>query len=257
MLYLIKSYGPKGKLEPIYKVGYTNYFEKRLNQYFSHNPFIELISTREGDEELETLIHVCLYSLGYKFQRNGRLNEWFCGDLSKIQYIFHSTKIYLKNFLKKIRTDLYIKNIIDNIELEPYFEDRMRILSEYVKSNPSEIQYLPEKYRKYFESLSIQDMLDCGFRKSNLEEKIKVKRIKNIVFDKNSRISQEVYSVFTENEVYTKKEIKSMLGTIFQKYNYKAKASDIQKYFNVSRVRIKNINTGKYDEGYKLISKIL
>ena len=28
MLYLIKSYGPKGRLEPIYKVGYTNSFEK-------------------------------------------------------------------------------------------------------------------------------------------------------------------------------------------------------------------------------------
>lgn len=52
-----------------------------------------------------------------------------------------------------------------------------------------------------------------------------------------------------------KKEIKGMLGPIFQKYNYKAKASDIQKYFNVLRVQIKNINTGKYDEGYKLISK--
>ena len=110
MLYLIKSYGPKGRLEPIYKVGYTNYFEKRLNQYFSHNPFIELISTREGDEELETLIHVCLYSLGYKFQRNGRLNEWFCGDLSKIQYIFHSTKYILRIFLKKLER-IYILKI--------------------------------------------------------------------------------------------------------------------------------------------------
>ena len=226
-----------------------------MNQYFNHNPFIELISTRKGDKELETLIHVCLYSLGYRFQRNGRLNEWFCGDLSKIQYIFHSTKKYLNNIYKKIRMDLYIKNIIDNLELEPYFEDRMRILSDYIKSNPSEIQYLPEKYRIYFENLSIQDMLDCGFRKCNLDEKIKVKQIKNIVFDKNSNIPKEVYSVFTENEVYTKKEIKSILGSIFQKYNYKAKASDIQKYFNVSRVRIKNIDTGKYDEGYKLVSK--
>lgn len=253
MLYLIRSYGPGGK--KIYKVGYTGFIKKRLNQYFNHNPFIELISTREGDEELETLIHVCLYSLGYKFQIHGRLNEWFCGDLSKIQYIFHSTKKYLEKILKKIKTNLYIKNIIDNIELEPYFEDRMRILSEYIKSDLNEIQYLPEKYRKYFENLSIKDMLDCGFRKSNLEEKIKVKQIKNVVFDKNSCVSQEIYSIFTENEVYTKKEIKIMLGSIFQKYNYKAKASDIQKYFNVSRVQVKNINTGKYDEGYRLISK--
>lgn len=255
MLYLIRSYGPGGK--KIYKVGYTSSIERRLNQYFNHNPFIELISSREGDEELETLIHLCLYSLGYRFQKNGRLNEWFIGDLNKIQYIFHSTKKYFEKIFKKIRIDLYIKNIIDNIELEPYFEDRMKILSEYIKSNPNEIQYLPEEYRMYFEKLSIQDMSNCGFRKCNLDEKIKINQIKNVVFDKNSCISKEVYSIFTENEVYTKKEIKSMLGTIFQKYNYKAKASDIQKYFNVSRVQIKNINTGKYDEGYRLISKNL
>ena len=93
MLYLIKSYGPRGK--KIYKVGYTTSLDNRLNQYFSHNPFIELISVREGDEELETLIHISLYSLGYRFQRDGRLNEWFIGNLSKIQYIFHSTKGYL------------------------------------------------------------------------------------------------------------------------------------------------------------------
>lgn len=42
MLYLIKSYGPKGKLEPIYKVGYTSSIENRLSQYFSHNPFGEI-----------------------------------------------------------------------------------------------------------------------------------------------------------------------------------------------------------------------
>ena len=34
MLYLIKSYGPKGKLEPIYKVGYTNSFEKKIKSIF-------------------------------------------------------------------------------------------------------------------------------------------------------------------------------------------------------------------------------
>jgi hypothetical protein len=147
MLYLIKSYGPKGKLEPIYKVGYTTSLDSRLYSYFCHNPFIELISTREGDEELETLVHVCLYSLGYRFQKNGRLNEWFIGDINKIQYIFHSTKIYLEKILKRVKIDLYIKNIIDNVELEPYFEDRMRILSEYIGSNPGEIQYLPEKYQ--------------------------------------------------------------------------------------------------------------
>lgn len=184
-----------------------------------------------------------------------RLSDIRAWELQHYIYNNDFTVLRVLEDIGQVNKEFTLSVILEKIASEPYFEDRMRILSDYIKSNKSEIQYLPEKYRKYFESLSIQDMLDCGFRKSNLEEKIKVKRIKNIVFDKNSRISQEVYSVFTENEVYTKKEIKSMLGTIFQKYNYKAKASDIQKYFNVSRVRIKNINTGKYDEGYKLISK--
>ena len=129
MLYLIKSYGPKGKLEPIYKVGYTNSLEKRLNQYFSHNPFIELISVREGDEELETLIHVCLYSLGYKFQRNGRLNEWFCGDLSKIQYIFHSTKRSLEKVVWRNRDRAFS---VDDINIK---SDSFKLLRKLYKEN--------------------------------------------------------------------------------------------------------------------------
>ena len=129
MLYLIKSYGPKGKLEPIYKVGYTSSIEKRLNQYFSHNPFIELISVREGDEELETLIHIFLYSLGYKFQKDGRLNEWFCGDLSKIQYIFHSTKRYLEKAVWRNRDKAFSVNDI-NIR-----SDSFKLLRRLYKEN--------------------------------------------------------------------------------------------------------------------------
>ena len=129
MLYLIKSYGPKGRLEPIYKVGYTNSFEKRLNQYFSHNPFIELISVREGDEELETLIHVCLYSLGYRFQKDGRLNEWFCGDLSKIQYIFHSSKRYLEKVIWRNRDKAFS---VDDINIR---SDSFKLLRRLYKEN--------------------------------------------------------------------------------------------------------------------------
>ena len=105
MLYLIKSYGPRGK--KIYKVGYTTSLDSRLYNYFSHNPFIELISIREGNEELEKLIHVCLYSLGYKFTKGGKLDEWFTGDLNKIQYIFHSTKRYLEKVIWRNRNKAF------------------------------------------------------------------------------------------------------------------------------------------------------
>ena len=128
MLYLIKSYGPKGK--KIYKVGYTTNLDNRLNQYFSHNPFIELISTREGDEELEKLIHVCLYSLEYKFTKGGKLDEWFTGDLNKIQYIFHSTKKYLEKVIWRNRDKSFSVDSISNINSDS-FKLLRRLYKEY------------------------------------------------------------------------------------------------------------------------------
>jgi hypothetical protein len=128
MLYLIKSYGPRGK--KIYKVGYTTSLDNRLYNYFSHNPFIELISVREGNEELEKLIHVCLYSLGYKFTKGGKLDEWFIGDLSKIQYIFHSTKNYLEKVIWRNRNKAFSIDGIDNIN-----SDSFKLLRRLYKEN--------------------------------------------------------------------------------------------------------------------------
>ena len=173
MLYLIKSYGPKGRLEPIYKVGYTNSFEKRLNQYFSHNPFIELISVREGDEELETLIHISLYSLCYRFQRDGRLNEWFIGNLSKIQYIFHSSKRYLEKVVWRNRDRAFS---VDDINIRSdSFKLLRRLYKEYnyringnkyitkddkvIKTNTSDLDILFYKLllRNFPEDIDIKD----------------------------------------------------------------------------------------------------
>ena len=174
MLYLIKSYGPKGRWEPIYKVGYTNSFEKRLNQYFSHNPFIELISVREGDEELETLIHISLYSLGYRFQRDGRLNEWFIGNLSKIQYIFHSSKRYLEKVVWRNRDRAFS---VDDINIRSdSFKLLRRLYKEYnyringnkyitkddkvIKTNTSDLDILFYKLllRNFPEDIDIKDV---------------------------------------------------------------------------------------------------
>lgn len=55
MLYLVKSYLHLGK--HIYKIGFTDNIERRRSHYFYSAPGNELITTREGDELLEKLIH--------------------------------------------------------------------------------------------------------------------------------------------------------------------------------------------------------
>lgn len=96
MIYLIRSYGLNGK--SILKVGYTDSPGKRFETYFYHNPEIEVISVREGDEVLENLLHVYLGSLGFKYKKDGKLNEWFVND-PRVYQIFH---IHRKDLEKKI-----------------------------------------------------------------------------------------------------------------------------------------------------------
>ena len=201
MLYLIKSYGPRGK--KIYKVGYTTSLENRLSSYFSHNPFIELISVREGNEELEKLIHVCLYSLGYKFTKGGKLDEWFIGD-PEVLSIFHISRESLERKIWKHRDKVFSKDKIKSDKSSDfqlfrylYFKNKDSFVGEtyrvtedkkLIKLNPREIdivfynsllKYFPEDIdlNEVFPDIPIelekevQDFLDNKFYKTGIFRK--------------------------------------------------------------------------------------
>ena len=103
MLYLIRSFGRGGK--SILKVGYTEDINKRMNQYFYYSPGFELIAAREGDELLEDMIQIYLKFLGYQYQRDGRLNEWFI-DVPEIYQIFHIHRKKLEEITWRKRDEI-------------------------------------------------------------------------------------------------------------------------------------------------------
>ena len=227
MLYLIRSYGPRGK--KIYKVGYTTSLDNRLNQYFSHNPFIELISVREGDEELETLIHVCLYSLGYRFQRDGRLNEWFIGNLSKIQYIFHSTKIYLEKVIWRNRDKSFSVDSIGNIN-----SDSFKLLRRLYKENNYRIngnRYITKDDKVIKTNTSDLDILFYKLLLRNFPEDID---IKDVFPDISVDLEKEVQD-FLDNKFYKTgifREKMKMYCEFMDKHQGSKEVSDII-YFKI------------------------
>ena len=109
MLYLVKSYFPLGKF--IYKIGFSedSNIKIRLDKYFYTSPGSEVISLREGDETLEDLIHYYLYYLGYRYQKNGRLDEWFVGD-PEVLNIFHISRESLERKIWKHRDKIFNKD---------------------------------------------------------------------------------------------------------------------------------------------------
>ena len=273
MLYLIKSYGPGEK--KIYKVGYTTNLENRLSSYFSHNPFIELISVREGNEELEKLIHVCLYSLGYKFTKGGKLDEWFCGDLNKIQYIFHSTKKYLEKTIWRNRDKAFSVDSIGNIN-----SDSFGLLRRLYKENNYRInnsKYITKGDKVIKTNTSDLDILFYKLLLRNFPEDINIKDIfPNIPIELEKEVQDFLDNKFYSTGIFEKKM--KMYCEFMDKHQGNKEVSDIiyykikdpkyRKYYNFygtkgcravsyveSKLKSGMIDTSKSDELSSVIYK--
>ena len=109
MLYLVKSYLKGNNF--IYKIGFSedSNINTRLSSYFYMNPGSEIISLRQGDEVLEDLIHYYLYYLGYRYQKNNKLDEWFIGD-PEVLSIFHISRESLEKKIWKYRDKIFDKD---------------------------------------------------------------------------------------------------------------------------------------------------
>lgn len=106
MLYLVRSYGP-GRNQSILKIGFTDDLKTRERQYFSHDPFSQFISVREGDLVLEGLIHRYLRSLGLQYERTGRsLEEWF-ENKPEVLTVFHLSREAIEKLVWRNRDKIF------------------------------------------------------------------------------------------------------------------------------------------------------
>ena len=207
MLYLVKSYLKGNKF--IYKIGFSedSNIEDRLRSYFYMSPGSEIISLRQGDEVLEDLIHYYLYYLGYRYQVNGKLDEWFIGD-PEVLSIFHISRESLERKIWKHRDKVFSKDKIKSDKSSDfqlfrylYFKNKDSFVGEtyrvtedkkLIKLNPREIdivfynsllKYFPEDIdlNEVFLDISVelekevQDFLDNKFYSTGIfREKMKM-----------------------------------------------------------------------------------
>ena len=226
MLYLVKSYLKGNNF--IYKIGFSedSNIETRLSSYFYMNPGSEIISLRQGDKLLEDLIHYYLYYLGYRYQKNNKLDEWFIGD-PEVLSIFHISRKSLERKIwkhrdkvfdeKKIKSDkssdfqlfryLYLKNK-DNFIGEKYkvTEDKklIRLKSKEIDIvfYNSLLKYFPEEiiinsniseYQSDLEK-EVQDFLDTKFYSTGIF-KYKMRMYCEFMdkYDGNKEVSDIIY----------------------------------------------------------------
>ena len=239
MLYLVKSYFPLGKF--IYKIGFSedSNIKIRLDNYFYTSPGSEIISLRQGDELLEDLIHYYLYYLGYRYQKNGRLDEWFIGD-PEVLSIFHVSKESLERKLWKYR---------DKVFNEDRIKDRRSLdykLFEYLytKNKDSFVGILTDldKFKKPFRTKAkLIDSIFWGIYSKDLQLETKIKYLSNWIPSGNYEIAFQNFihefegtNKFSEKlQIYCEyldyyKDIK----IVFDNIRTFVKESEYQKYYD-------------------------
>ena len=149
---------------------------------------------------------------------------------------------------------ILIERFISEFEIDKNFERRIRILCEFLDKYPKYQEILksdpriPRDYSLYYSVIGSLKIKSAGYYESAL---------KNIISQalNYNEISGIILHTFFVGNKYTKKYIKEKLQEIYNQFNIKksAKASDLEEYFILNRVKISNKETGKRDEGFEII----
>lgn len=119
MLYLFGSGAFEGSRKVV-KVGFTDNFKVRERQYKLHNPLGHFISTREGTERFELMLHLRLTEYKVEF-----LDEWFYYE-PDVEEIFGQSEGEIGKWLWEHRSTIFHplpdpgtlkREILDNLNI--------------------------------------------------------------------------------------------------------------------------------------------
>ena len=152
--------------------------------------------------------------------------------------------------------EIILQNFIYEFEGTNKFSEKLRIYCEYLDNYKNNIFIFDNirifvkepEYQKYYDFYGTSGCKSKEFVKKNLEKGF----INNIRED-----SITINSIFNIGVSYTKKDIKQKLKDIYSSLGIAQtpKATDLEKYFEIDEVKISNPETGKRENGFKIISK--
>ena len=142
-----------------------------------------------------------------------------------------------------------ISQFFKDFERNNVFKEKMRLLCE---SNLSEselsviLDQIPMTYKNYYLTVGPRRCKALGYNKNEI-----IKEFNDSILDIDN-IKNVIYQEFKEDENYLLKDIKEKLSEIYNSlgYNKTPKATDLEEYFRIKRVRIKQ------KEGFKIIKKL-
>ncbi len=151
-------------------------------------------------------------------------------------------------------SDENIQSFFRGFEELPDFYSKMKAVCEAPLTSLERsyiLVKLPIEFRKYYETLGPERLKSLGYNITNIK-----RELKDLKIDLES-LSKKIFANFKEGQRYTKADIKTTLGEIYEalEYSRTPKASDLEYYFEIKDCLIQNKETGKRDKGFEIIKK--
>ena len=108
-------------------------------------------------------------------------------------------------------------------------------------------------FKEYYETLGPEGCRSCSYNITRINNKLNIN-----TFD-ISLLTSEIYKTFKSGEKYSNKDLKDILGRIYNSVGYTKTpvASDLRKYFKLREgIKIKD-SAGKWIRGIELLNKIV
>ena len=132
------------------------------------------------------------------------------------------------------------------------FVDRMKLVCQFIEIYGDYIDIMNvielSEYTKFINLLGIDGVRAKGCEKYRLENEVQIA-------DSGKNLSKEITNKFLRGKKYTLKDIKKELQLIYDSLNLTktAKASDIEEYYEVKKIKLWDANEKKQNKGYELL----
>ena len=132
------------------------------------------------------------------------------------------------------------------------FVDRMKLVCQFIEIYGDYIDIMNvielSEYTKFINLLGTDGVKAKGCEKYRLENEVQIA-------DSGKNLSKEITSKFLRGRKYTLKDIKKELQLIYDSLNLTktAKASDIEEYYEVKKIKLWDANEKKQNKGYELL----
>ena len=219
----------------------------RIKVYRYNNDYTG-ISVKEGKPVVNKLVYL---SEKRAFELRSNTYKTVFNVYNEFQSLLEEVSLESSELMNQ-----FILECKDLYEQKTFFVEKMKVLCELFlnertrgRISPSDILWISREYKNYLNILGPERIRALGYCEVNLK-----KELANL--SGSFKVLEELIMVFTIGNRYLLKDIKDILKDIYQKLGLTktAKASDLEEYFEVRIVWLKDPISKKQSKGYEILS---